>query len=126
MTDPIADFLTRIRNTQMARKSTLSLPYSKVKHEIAKVMKKNKFLVSCSKDESEKFPMLVLELPSEKLELKRVSRPGQRMYFGAQEIRKVNNGFGISIFSTSKGVVTGYEARSMNVGGECLCYISSF
>lgn len=126
MTDPIADFLTRVRNAQMARRNTVSLPYSKLKHEIAKVMQKNNFLVSCEKDTSGKFPVLVLELPEAKLELRRVSKPGQRIYVGSKEVRRVKNGFGVAILSTPKGVITGYQARSMNVGGEYLCQISSF
>ena len=79
MVDPIADFLTRIRNAQMARTSVIEIPYSKLKHEIAKVMLKNKFLEEVTKDESGKFPVLKLELPKKTLEQKRVSKCGQRI-----------------------------------------------
>ena len=124
MVDPIADFLTRIRNAQGARRSQVFIPYSKVKHEIAKVMEKNKFLTGISKDESGKFPMLVLDLPTRSLTLKRVSKCGQRIYVKSDDIRKVLNGFGIAVVSTSEGIMTGYEARSRHLGGELLCEIN--
>ena len=124
MTDPIADFLTRIRNVQMARRSVVEIPFSKLKFEIAQIMLKNEFLKDVQKDESGKFPVLRCELADRKIALKRVSRPGQRIYTDAENIRKVLNGFGISIISTSKGVMTGYEARSLKIGGEVLCEIS--
>lgn len=124
MVDPIADFLTRIRNAQMARKSTLNVPYSKMKHNIAEVMKKNKFIESVEKDTSGKFPELKVTLVDGKeITLKRVSKCGQRIYTGADNIRKVLNGLGISIISTSQGVMTGYEARSKKIGGEVLCEV---
>jgi len=123
-TDPIADFLTRIRNAQMARKSELTIPYSKVKHNIAEVMKKNNFIADVTKDESGKFPVLQVTLTEKKISLKRVSKPGQRIYTDAENIRRVLNGFGISILSTSQGIMTGYEARKKNIGGEVLCEIS--
>jgi len=125
MIDPIADFLARIRNAQMARQDSVRIPYSRVKHEIAKVMKKNDFLENVEKDEAGKFPELVLTLPQEKLTLRRVSRCGQRIYTKSGDIRKVLNGFGISVVSTSQGIMTGYEARSKNLGGEVLCEVSS-
>ena len=124
MVDPIADFLTRIRNAQMARKTDVVIPYSKQKEEIAQVMKKNEFLVSVKKDTSGKFPTLVLELPEKKLSLTRVSKCGQRIYTKAEEIQKVCNGFGIAIISTSQGMMTGYAARSKGIGGELICEIS--
>lgn len=124
MTDPIADFLSQIRNAQMANNASVTIPYSKMKEAIAKVMLKNDFLEKIKKDTSEKFPMLVLELPEKKLALKRVSRPGQRIHTNADSIRKVLNGLGIAVISTSKGVMTGYEARALNIGGEFLCTVS--
>lgn len=124
MTDPIADFLTRIRNAQMASNATTEIPYSKLKEAIAKVMQKNDFLKSVKKDTSGTFPVLVLELPEKTLDLKRVSKPGQRIFTGSEDIRKVLNGLGIAIISTSKGVMTGYQARKLNVGGEFLCTVS--
>jgi small subunit ribosomal protein S8 len=123
MTDPVADFLTRIRNAQMARKKTVQAPFSALKYNIAKVMEKNGFLLSVQKDESGAFPVLVVEMPEKKISLTRVSRPGQRIYVHSEDIRKVRNGFGIAVISTSQGVMTGYEARSKNIGGELLCEV---
>ena len=124
MTDPIADFLTRIRNAQMAKHSEVTMPYSKVKFHIATVMKKNEFLLEVKKDETQQFPQLVVTLPEKKLELTRVSKPGQRIYIKSDDIRKVKNGFGIAVISTSQGIITGYEARARKIGGEYLCDIS--
>jgi len=126
MVDPIADFLTRIRNAQMAGAAEVSVPYSKLKEQMAQVMKKNKFLASVKVEpvEGKNFKQLTLGLPEKTLTLKRVSKPGQRIYLGSQEIRRVLNGLGIAIVSTSKGVITGYEARTLGVGGELLCEIS--
>lgn len=124
MVDPIADFLTRIRNGQMARNSVVSAPYSKIKKAIADVMLKNKFLASVEVDKTGQFPVLKVTLLSGKrVSLKRVSKCGQRIYTGSQSLRKVLNGLGIAIVSTSKGVMTGYEARARNIGGEILCEI---
>jgi small subunit ribosomal protein S8 len=126
MVDPIADFLTRIRNAQMAGQSQVVVPYSKLKKQMARVMLRNKFLASIDIEdvEGKAFQNLVLGLPEKTLTLKRVSKPGQRIYVGSQEVRRVLNGLGIAIVSTSKGVITGYEARSLGVGGELLCEVS--
>jgi small subunit ribosomal protein S8 len=124
MTDPIADFLTQIRNAQLARRGSVEIPYSKMKEQIAQVMKKNNFLLSVDIEKKGKFQVLQLALPEKKLSLKRVSRCGQRMYVGSEDIKKVLNGFGISILSTSQGIMTGYEARAKHIGGELLCEIS--
>lgn len=122
--DTIADFLTRIRNAQGARRENVTTPYSKANHKIADVMKRNDFLSDVQVDKSGKFPQLVLTFTDKQLELKRVSKCGQRIYTKADDIRKVKNGFGIAIVSTSQGIMTGYEARSKNVGGELLCEVS--
>lgn len=124
ITDPIGDFLTRIRNAQMAGKSEIEMPYSKEKEKIASVMKRNKFLQEVKKAVSGKFSVLQLKLPEKKLSLRRVSRPGQRIYIKSSDIRKVMNGFGISVITTSKGIMSGYEARALNIGGEILCEVS--
>lgn len=126
MVDPIADFLTRIRNAQMARQSQVKVPYSKLKEQMARVMLRNKFLASIEVEavEDKAYKNLVLGLPAKTLTLKRVSKPGQRIYVGSQEVRRVLNGLGIAIISTSKGVITGYEARTLGVGGELLCEVS--
>lgn len=124
MVDPIADFLTRIRNAQMAGQSEVTIPYSTLKEQIAQVMHKNKFLEGMKTDDSGKFKTLVLDLPAKKLSLQRVSKSGQRIYAGKDDLRKVLNGLGVAIVSTSQGVMTGYEARNQGVGGEVLCEIS--
>ena len=126
MVDPISDFLTRIRNAQMAGSSSVVIPYSKLKEEIARVMLKNKFLegVGVEKTEKASHQNLLLDLPGRSLSLKRVSKPGQRIYVKSENIRKVLNGLGIAVVSTSKGVITGYEARALGVGGEILCEVS--
>lgn len=126
MVDPIADFLTRIRNAQMAGQSQVKVPYSKLKEQMARVMLRNKFLASIDLEavEGKACKNLVLGLPAKTLTLKRVSKPGQRIYVGSQEVRRVLNGLGIAIVSTSKGVITGYEARTLGVGGELLCEVS--
>lgn len=124
MVDPIADFLTRIRNAQMAGASVVAVPYSKVKANIADVMLKNKFLESIEIVDGEKFKVLHLNLPEKVLNLKRVSKSGQRIYKPSGEIRKVLNGLGIAVVSTSQGVMTGYEAQSKGIGGEVLCEVS--
>ena len=124
MVDPISDFLTRIRNAQMAGQTEVVIPYSTLKAQIAEVMKKNRFLGGVAIDESGKFKQLKLTLPEKTLTLTRVSKPGQRIYAGQGDLRKVLNGLGIAVVSTSRGVMTGYEARHQNVGGEVLCEIS--
>ena len=125
MIDPIADFLTRIRNAQTARQKAVEAPYSQIKHQIAEVMKKNGFIETVEKIEIDKAkPTLKVTLIDRKITLKRISHCGQRIYIKSPDIRKVVNGFGISIISTSQGIMTGYEARSKNIGGEYLCEVS--
>ena len=127
--DPIGDLLTRIRNAYLARMLDMKVPYSKMKQDILKILKKNKYISDYEVIDLEwgKKDILVtlnnvrktLYVPT----FKRVSRPGQRIYLGSKDIRKSRNGQGIYIVSTPKWVITGYEARSLNVGGELLCEI---
>lgn len=126
--DPIGDLLTRIRNAYMARIIEVKLPYSKIKTDISKILKKNKYIKDFEiiEENNKKSIMLTLNdvrttkyVPT----LKRISRPGQRIYLGSTDIKKSRNGEGIYILSTPKGVVTGYEARSLNVGWELLCEV---
>lgn len=127
--DPIGDLLTRIRNAYLARIIEVRIPYSKVKVDILKILKKNKYITDYEviTEENNKQSILVTlnnvrdtkYVPT----LKRISKPGQRIYVGSKDIRKSRNGHGIFIVSTPKGVVTGYEARSLNVGGELLCEV---
>jgi small subunit ribosomal protein S8 len=127
--DPIGDLLTRIRNAYLARILEVRIPYSRVKADILKILKKNKYITDYEviSEENNKQSILVTlnnvretkYVPT----LKRISKPGQRIYVGSKDIKKSRNGHGIYIVSTPKGVVTGYEARSLNVGGELLCEV---
>jgi len=127
--DPIGDLLTRIRNAYMARIVEVKLPHSKLKADIARILKKNKYIADFEIiDEWNNKKSISLTLNDVRITkyvptLSRISKPGQRIYIWAKDIRKSRNGQGIYIVSTPKGVVTGYEARSLNVGGELLCEV---
>lgn len=126
--DPIADLLTRIRNAYMARIEEIKLPYSNIKSDILRILKKNKYIVDFETVEEDNKKSLVVTLNDIKItkylpNFKRISKPGQRIYIGSQEIKKSKNGQWIFIVSTPKGVITGYEARSLNVGWELLCEV---
>ncbi len=125
-TDPIADLLTRIRNAHMRGRTTVVMPYSKMKGEIVKILKANKFIVDFAEKKETAFKELIVTLKEDKVDfaLKRVSTPGQRIYIKASEIKKVKNGLGIGIISTSQGVMTTKEAREKGLGGELMCEIS--
>lgn len=129
MTDPIADMLTRIRNGQMAEKLGVTMPSSKLKEAIAKVLLDEGYIENYAIRKDGPKAELDIELKYyagrpviERLE--RVSRPGLRVYRGQQELPKVMNGLGIAIVSTPKGVMTDRGARSANVGGEVLCIVA--
>ena len=125
VTDPIADMLTRIRNANQMRYKEVEVPASKMKLEIARILKDEGFI----SDYTNKDSMIVLNLKyGEKKErvitgLKRISKPGLRVYVKAEELPSVLNGLGIAIVSTSKGVLTDKEARKLSLGGEVLAYI---
>ncbi len=126
--DPIGDLLTRIRNAYMARIVELKIPYSKIKSDILRILKKNKYIVDFEVSEEDKKNFLVVTLNDMKVtkylpNFKRISKPGQRIYVGSKDIKKSKNGKGIFIVSTPKWVVTWYEARSLNVGWELLCEV---
>ena len=141
MTDPIADMLTRIRNGLMVKKREINFPYSKIKFEIAKILEREGYIQKISvidikkeifieeNQPQSKFKQLKVILKYNKLgkpiihNLKRVSTPGRRVYVKSNEVRPVLNGFGISILSTSQGLVTNKEAREKRLGGELLCKI---
>jgi small subunit ribosomal protein S8 len=132
MTDPIADFLARIRNGISARKQQVECPRSNMKLRIAEILRDEGFVQSVSTVEDKKQGLLKLELrydgrPSGSgnaiTGMRRVSRPGQRHYVPAKDIPKVRNGLGIAIISTSQGVMTDKEARNKGVGGEVLCEV---
>ena len=129
VTDPIADMLTRIRNANQMKNATVSMPTSKVKVEIARILKEEGFIVDYKTKKNNVQDVLVLSLKyGENKErvitgLKRISKPGLRVYAGAEEIPHVLNGLGIAIISTPKGVMTDKLARKNNVGGEVIAYI---
>ena len=129
MTDPIADMLTRIRNANQNRAKTVSMPSSKMKEEIAKILKDEGFVEEFSIEENDVQNTLTLTLKyGEKKErvitgLKRVSKPGLRVYSKAEDLPKVLNGLGIAIISTPKGIMTDKKARKENVGGEVIAYV---
>lgn len=122
-TDPIADMLNRIRNCKRNRNSEIHVPYSKVKHAILKVMQENKFIEHVEKKKMNEFEELhvVLGNRTHGITLKRISKPGQRIYIKASEIKPVLSGMGITILSTPKGVMSSREAKKQNLGGELLC-----
>ncbi len=129
MTDPIADLLTRIRNAHHAEKISLTLPGSKIKSAIAKVLLDEGYIESFEAAEAEGKPSLTIKLKYFEGEpvieqLQRVSKPGLRVYKSAEELPKINGGLGIAIVSTSKGIMTDRAARSAGVGGEVLCSVS--
>ncbi|MEE2961117.1 MAG: 30S ribosomal protein S8 [Myxococcota bacterium] len=128
-TDPIADMLTRIRNAARANLSNVQMPASKMKVSIAEILKKEGFIMEFSLHSTKPVGILELTLKYDQTGapvisgIERLSKPGLRKYFRAHEIPKVRNGMGVVIVSTSGGVVTDRDARSMSMGGEPLCSI---
>lgn len=129
MTDPIADLLTRIRNANMVRHEKLELPASKIKRDIAEILKQEGFIRDVEFIEDNKQGILRIFLKyganNERVitNLKRISKPGLRVYAKANEVPKVLNGLGIALVSTSQGVVSDKEARAKQIGGEVLAYV---
>ncbi len=128
MTDPIADFLISLKNGYLAGKKQVTVSHSKVKEELGKILVKEGFLKSLKSGQSLKFKTLELELKYDgKLpvmsEITRISKPGLRIYRQSTMIPKVRTGFGITIVSTSSGLMTDNEARKKNLGGEVICQI---
>lgn len=127
MTDPISDMLTRIRNAAMARKAEIRLPYSKIKLAIAKILAEQGYIASVSKTDGV-ISELILSLSFNGKEpvirfVKRISKPGQRVYAPYAELPNVLSGHGIAIVSTSQGIMTNLEARKRRLGGEVLCEV---
>ena len=129
MSDPIADMLTRIRNAQMAEKTIVAMPSSKIKAAIAKVLQDEGYVEGFKVMENDGKPTLEIGLKYyadcpviEKIQ--RVSRPGLRVYKGSEDIPRVMNGMGIAIVSTSKGLMTDHKARASGIGGEVLCIVA--
>ena len=128
VTDPIADMLTRIRNANQMRYKEVEVPASKMKNEIARILKSEGFIVDYKVKKNNIQDILVLSLKYVDKErvitgLKRISKPGLRVYVKAEEVPYVLNGLGIAIISTSKGVMTDKEARANSLGGEVLAYV---
>ncbi|HXS14142.1 MAG TPA: 30S ribosomal protein S8 [Acidobacteriaceae bacterium] len=129
LTDPVADFLTRIRNAHRARHQKLDVPASRLKAEIARILKEEGYIANYKPVEENGQQQLRVYLkygPNNEAvirDLQRISRPGCRVYVGKDEIRRVQGGLGISIMTTPKGVMTGRQARREGVGGEILCEV---
>ncbi|WP_026996214.1 30S ribosomal protein S8 [Flectobacillus major] len=130
MTDPIADYLTRLRNAIKARHRIVEIPASNIKKEITKVLFDKGYIQNYKFDDTTVQGTIKIALkynPVTKqpaiVKLERVSKPGLRKYKGAGELPRVLNGLGVAILSTSKGVITDKEARVLNVGGEVLCFV---
>lgn len=128
MTDPISDMLTRIRNAQAVFKKTVDVPFSKLKFDLAELLAKNGYFSGVWKNGSGLKQTIVLALKYDKKRpfiknISRVSRPGQRIYIKGNEIYPVLNGYGISVISTSRGLMINMEAKKNKLGGEIICEI---
>ncbi len=128
LSDPISDFLTRLKNASRAGNAEFKAPHSKVKMEIARILKEQGYIWNYELDTTGQFPQVkvatkFVDGTPALTDLKRVSKPGRRRYVGAGEIPRVLNGLGISIVSTSKGVMTGHKAKRLKMGGELLALV---
>jgi small subunit ribosomal protein S8 len=128
VTDPIADLLARVRNAARAQKIDMYVPYSKIKAEIVRILKDEGYISDYSIDTEAAHPRIkitnkLVDRTSAITGLKRVSRPGLRRYVGADEVPRVLGGMGVAILSTSRGVLSGREAKKQKVGGELLAYV---
>ena len=126
MTDPIADYLTRIRNAYLAGKKVVEIPSSKMKVAITKILCDKGYILTYKIVEGEPYNTIKIALkyhPQTIRKIVRVSKPGLRKYTDVENMPRVLNGLGIAIISTSKGVITDKEAKDLNVGGEVLCYV---
>ncbi len=126
--DPIADLLTRLRNAYLSRIREVSIPFSRLKSDILKILKKNNYILDFEIKEEGVKKVLIVTLNDVRVTkyiptFKRISRPGQRIYISAKDIKKSRNGKWIYIVSTPKWVITWYESRSLWVGGELMCEI---
>lgn len=128
--DPISDYLTRVRNAIMARKRVVEIPASNIKKEITKILLEKGYILNYKEEKNDVQGSIKIALkyhPVTKIsaikKLERASSPGLRLYSGSKDLPRVLNGLGVSIVSTSKGLMTDKEARTQNIGGEVLCYI---
>lgn len=128
-TDPIADMLSRLKNAIMAEKKSVAVPLSRIKQDISKVLKREGYIAGFKVEKSEFPPRMIIDLkynaPKENViaGVKRVSKPGRRVYAGVEDIPKVLGGLGVALISTSRGILTGKECEKKNVGGEVLLYV---
>ena len=128
LTDPIADFLIRLKNASRAGNDSFKAPHSKMKVEIARILKEEGYIWNYEVDTSAKVPELIVKTKFVEgvpalTDLKRISKCGRRKYSGSQEIPRVLNGMGISIISTSRGLMTGHQAKKDKVGGEIIAFV---
>ncbi len=130
MTDPISDFLTRVRNASLAGHKVVEIPASKMKLELTRILHEKGYILSYRVVEGTPFNTIKIALkyhPETKKsaikKISRVSRPGLRKYVGVDDMPRVLNGLGVAVISTSKGLITDKEAKEMNVGGEVVCYV---
>ncbi len=129
MTDPIADMLTRLRNGLASGKDEIRLPHSKLKGAVAKLLAENGYLAAVKVEKDDSRLQLVIQLPSEHLvnapitEIKRLSRPGRRLYVKATKIPTVKRGRGLVVVSTSQGIMSGQTAKAKQLGGELICEV---
>jgi small subunit ribosomal protein S8 len=131
MTDPIADFLTRIRNAVMANHRIVEIPASNIKKDITKILFDQGYILNYKFEEETRPGLIKIALKYHPVtkqpaisSMTRISKPGLRKYAGSEELPRVLNGLGIAIISTSHGVMTDKEARKLNIGGEVICYVS--
>lgn len=128
LTDPIADMLTRIRNASKAAHERVDIPASRPKNEIARILKEEGYIKNYKRIDDRRQGILRIYLKYDEnrqgvIKLKRISKPGRRVYVDQMHIPRVLNGLGVSIITTSKGVLTDRQARKLNVGGEVLCHV---
>ena len=128
LSDPIADFLTRIRNANKAKLKEVHVPYSRIKAELARLLKQEGYITDYELDTKGAHPSIkvtnkLVNQTSAITGLRRVSRPGLRRYVGSQEVPRVLGGMGVAILSTPQGLLTGRQAKKQNVGGELLAYV---
>jgi small subunit ribosomal protein S8 len=126
--DPISDMLTRIRNAALINRFEVSMPHSKIKETVAKILVENGFLQNAQAAGSDKDKKLVITIASENAgntisEIERISKPGRRVYVNSNKIPTVKRGRGIIVISTSQGVMTGFEAKEKRLGGELICQV---
>ena len=131
MTDPIADYLTRIRNAVMANHRVVEIPASNIKKEITRILFEKGYILNYKFDDEPKPGLIKIALKYHPVtkqpainNMTRISKPGLRKYAGSEELPRVLNGLGVAIISTSNGLMTDKEARKLNIGGEVICYIS--